>query len=63
MGIFVLVHVGKEGITVSRYDSEGRLAREEKVAKDVVELSQARFVRVSKYVFSDGALIVMEGEP
>jgi len=61
MSIF-LIHVDSSGIRVSEYDTWGRLVCEEEPAEPALELAKLGRVRISKYFFGGGVLIVAESE-
>ncbi len=57
-----LIHSLTEGFTVSTYDEEGRLV-EERVLDDLqLELKCEGLVRVNRYAFYSGSLIIMSRE-
>ena len=57
-----LIHVDPSGIRVSEYDKSGRLVCEEEPPEPGVELGKLVRVRISKYFFGEGVLIVAESE-
>ncbi len=57
-----LIHADSSGIRVSEYDKSGRLVCEEEPAEPAVELAKLARIRISKYFFGEGVLIVAESE-
>jgi hypothetical protein len=60
--MLTLIHSLKEGFVVSTYDGEGRLIDERRYENSQLELECGGSVRVNRYAFYSGSLIIMSRE-
>ena len=60
MGNTLLIHVSGDRIYVGEYDEDGRLVSEQFIEEGILSVEKTGPLKVSRYFFSGGALIVSE---